>query len=83
MRIYAVFHGESHATDRDSTMRLVKFTLVGDNNAPVYVNPDHVVSVTPFAKYTSILTTCPSSDSKEARINVREALDSVVTGLIG
>ncbi|MGF6160649.1 hypothetical protein M2267_005927 [Ensifer sp. KUDG1] len=63
-------------------MRLVRFTLVGDNNAPVYVNPDHVVSVTPFAKYTSILTTCQSSDAKEARINVREALDAVVSNLV-
>ncbi len=63
-------------------MRLVKFTLVGDNNAPVYVNPDHVVSVTPFAKYTSILTTYQTSDAKEARINVKEALEAVVSSLI-
>jgi hypothetical protein len=67
---------------RGQEMRLVKFTLVGDNNAPVYVNPDHVVSVTPFAKYTSILTTCRSTDAKEFRINVKEALDTVVSGLM-
>lgn len=63
-------------------MRLVRLTLTGDNNAPVYVNPDHVVSVTPFAKYTSILTTCPSSDGKEVRINVKESVELVVSQFV-
>lgn len=62
-------------------MKLVKLTLIGDTNAPVYVNPNQVVSVTPFAKYTSILTT--NSTEKETRINVKETAEFVVQELGG
>ncbi|MBY5343654.1 hypothetical protein HFN08_25345 [Rhizobium leguminosarum] len=59
-------------------MRLAKFTYIGTAENPVFINPEQVVSVTPFEKYTEILTTGFGSDGQGKAINVQEDVNRVL-----
>jgi len=59
-------------------MKLVKLTLVGDHDIPVYINPEQVVSVQGFDRYTAINTTAQNPNGGVYHCNVKEPVSDVV-----
>jgi hypothetical protein len=62
-------------------MKLLKLTLVGESAVPVYVNPDHIVSIVPFPKHTAVATTAVASSGESKKYNVLERPDDIVAML--
>jgi hypothetical protein len=62
-------------------MRLVPFHA--GPNAPVFINPAHVVAARPFPSSTHIYVCMPQKDGGPSYYPVRETIDDVVKRLSG
>ncbi|MFP3547417.1 hypothetical protein SB748_28860 [Rhizobium sp. SIMBA_035] len=62
-------------------MRLVQFTLVGQAAMPVFINPDHVVSLVALPDRTQIITTGTGSHGASIVYDVTDVAGEVVRRL--
>ncbi|RDJ03008.1 hypothetical protein [Rhizobium grahamii] len=59
-------------------MRLVQLTLVGQAAMPVFLNPDHVVSLVALPDRTQVITTATSPHGASVIYDVTELAAEVV-----